>query len=155
MAVKILMVCLGNICRSPLAEGILASKLPKENFKIDSAGTGHWHVGKKPDERSIATAKKYGIDITNQRGRLFKNNDLEYYDHIFVMDSSNYDDVIKFAKTDAQKQKVQLILNELFPGENVDVPDPFYGLPNGFETVYEMLDETCTILAKRLIEKHS
>ena len=155
MAVKILMVCLGNICRSPLAEGILASKLPKENFKIDSAGTGHWHVGKKPDERSIATAKKNGIDITNQRGRLFKSNDLDYYDHIFVMDSSNYDDVIKFVKTDAQKQKVQLILNELFPGENVDVPDPYYGLQNGFDTVYEMLDETCDILAKRLIEKHS
>ncbi len=155
MAVKILMVCLGNICRSPLAEGILASKLPKENFKIDSAGTGHWHVGKKPDERSIAIAKKNGIDITNQRGRLFKSNDLDYYDHIFVMDSSNYDDVIKFVKTDAQKQKVQLILNELFPGENVDVPDPYYGLQNGFDTVYEMLDETCDILAKRLIEKHS
>lgn len=155
MPVKILMVCLGNICRSPLAEGILASKLPKENFKIDSAGTGHWHVGKKPDERSIATAKKNGIDITNQRGRLFKSNDLDYYDHIFVMDSSNYDDVMKFSKTDAQKQKVQLILNELFPGENVDVPDPFYGLQNGFDTVYDMLDESCTILAKRLIEKHS
>ncbi len=155
MVVKILMVCLGNICRSPLAEGILASKLPKENFKIDSAGTGHWHVGKKPDERSIATAKKNGIDITNQRGRLFKSNDLDYYDHIFVMDSSNYDDVMKYAKTDAQKQKVQLILNELFPGENVDVPDPYYGLQNGFDTVYEMLDETCDILAKRLTEKHS
>jgi protein-tyrosine phosphatase len=155
MAVKILMVCLGNICRSPLAEGILASKLPKNKFLIDSAGTGNWHVGKQPDERSIATAKKNGLDISNQRGRHFKQNDFDYYDYIFVMDSSNYDDVIKLAKNEDQKKKVQLILNELFPDENVDVPDPYYGLQNGFDTVYEMLDETCEILAKKLIEKHS
>jgi protein-tyrosine phosphatase len=155
MAVKILMVCLGNICRSPLAEGILASKLPKDKFLIDSAGTGNWHVGKQPDERSIATAKKNGFDISNQRGRHFKQNDFDYYDYIFVMDGSNYDDVVKLAKTEDQKKKVQLILNELFPDENVDVPDPYYGLQNGFDTVYEMLDEACDILAKKLIEKHS
>jgi protein-tyrosine phosphatase len=155
MAVKILMVCLGNICRSPLAEGILASKLPKDKFLIDSAGTGNWHVGKQPDERSIATAKKNGLDISNQRGRHFKQNDFDYYDYIFVMDGSNYDDVVKLAKTEDQKKKVQLILNELFPDENVDVPDPYYGLQNGFDTVYEMLDEACDILAKKLIEKHS
>ena len=155
MPVKILMVCLGNICRSPLAEGILASKLPKDKFIVDSAGTGHWHVGKQPDERSIATAKKHGIDISNQRGKLFTAKLFNEFDYIYVMDGSNYDDVTFLAKTEEQKTKVKLILEELFPGDNVDVPDPYYGLHNGFDMVYEMLDETTDILAKKLIEKHS
>ena len=155
MPVKILMVCLGNICRSPLAEGILASKLPKDKFIVDSAGTGHWHVGKQPDERSIATAKKHGIDISNQRGKLFTAKLFNEFDYIYVMDGSNYDDVTFLAKTEEQKTKVKLILEELFPGDNVDVPDPYYGLQNGFDMVYEMLDETTDILAKKLIEKHS
>ncbi len=149
------MVCLGNICRSPLAEGILASKLPKDKFIVDSAGTGHWHIGKQPDERSITTAKKNGIDITNQRGQLFTPKHFDTFDYIFVMDGSNYDDVTSLAKTETHKSKVQLILNELFPGDNVDVPDPFYGLQNGFDMVYEMLDEATDLLAKKLIEKHS
>ena len=155
MPVKILMVCLGNICRSPLAEGILASKLPKGKFQIDSAGTGNYHVGKQPDHRSVATAKKNGLDITYQKARQFSANDFEDFDYIFVMDTSNYDNVIEFAKTDLHRNKVQLILNHLFPDENVDVPDPYFGLQNGFDTVYEMLDETCDIIAKKLIEKHS
>ncbi len=154
MPIKILMVCLGNICRSPLAEGILASKLPKDKFIIDSAGTGKWHVGNKPDERSISTAKKNGIDISHQKGKHFNSNFFETYDYIYVMDNSNYDNVIALAKTENYKNKVQLILDELFPGENVDVPDPYYGLQNGFDMVYEMLDDSCTILAKKLIEKH-
>lgn len=155
MAVKILMVCLGNICRSPLAEGLLASKLPKDKFIVDSAGTGNYHIGKQPDSRSIATAKKNGLDITNQRGRQFSTRDFEEFDYIFAMDNSNYDDIISLAKNEQQKEKVDLILNHLFPGDNVDVPDPYYGLQNGFDMVYEMLDETCDILAKKLIEKHS
>jgi protein-tyrosine phosphatase len=155
MSVKILMVCLGNICRSPLAEGLLASKLPKNKFFVDSAGTGGYHIGREPDQRSIATAKKNGLDISHQKARKFKANDLDVFDYIFVMDNSNYDDVISYAKTNDQKQKVQLILNELFPGDNVDVPDPFYGLQNGFDMVYEMLNETTDLLAKKLIEKHS
>ena len=154
MSVKILMVCLGNICRSPLAEGILKSKLPQDKFIVESAGTGDWHIGKKPDERSIATAAKNGIDISKQRGRLFKVADFESFDYIFVMDNSNYDNVIELAPNAAAKNKVQLILNELFPGENVDVPDPYYGLQNGFDMAYEMLNESCDILAKRLIAKH-
>jgi protein-tyrosine phosphatase len=154
MPVKILMVCLGNICRSPLAEGILASKLPKDKFIVDSAGTGNYHIGKQPDQRSILTAQKNGLDITYQKGRQFTSNDFDYFDYIYVMDSSNYDDVIELAKNEAQKEKVEMILNELFPGENVDVPDPYYGIQNGFDLVYEMLDETCDILAKKLIEKH-
>jgi protein-tyrosine phosphatase len=155
MPIKILMVCLGNICRSPLAEGLLASKLPKDKFIVDSAGTGNYHIGKQPDQRSILTAQKNGLDITNQKGRQFSSNDFDYFDYIFVMDSSNYDDVISLAKSEAHKNKVEMILNHLFPGENVDVPDPYYGLQNGFDMVYEMLDEACDILAKKLIEKHS
>jgi protein-tyrosine phosphatase len=154
MPVKILMVCLGNICRSPLAEGILASKLPKDKFVVDSAGTGHWHVGKHPDERSIATAKKNGLDISTQRGQLFTPKHFEDFDYIYVMDHSNYDDVLFLAKTETHKKKVKMILEELFPGENVDVPDPYYGLQNGFDMVYEMLDEATDILAAKLIEKH-
>ena len=155
MPVKILMVCLGNICRSPLAEGLLASKLPKDKFYVDSAGTSNYNIGKQPDPRSIEVAKKNGLDITNQRGREFVPSDFNKFDYIFVMDGSNYDNVIELAKTDEQKEKVEIILNYLFPDENVDVPDPYYGLQNGFETVYEMLDETCDIIAKKLIAKHS
>jgi protein-tyrosine phosphatase len=155
MPVKILMVCLGNICRSPLAEGILASKLPKEKFLVDSAGTGSWHIGRAPDSRSIATAKKNGINITNQKGRQFATSDFDAFDYIFVMDNNNYSDVIDLAKNEVQKNKVQLILNEIFPNENVDVPDPYFGLANGFDIVYEMLDEACQVIAQKLIAKHS
>ena len=154
MPVKILMVCLGNICRSPLAEGILASKLPKDKFKVDSAGTGSWHIGRSPDERSISTAKKNKIDISHQRGRQFAIRDFDTFDYIYVMDNSNYNDVVFLAKTPEQKNKVQLILNELFPGENVDVPDPYYGLPNGFDIVYKMLDQACNVIAQKLMEKN-
>ena len=152
---KILMVCLGNICRSPLAEGILASKLPKNKFTVDSAGTGSCHIGRKPDERSIVTAKKNKIDISHQKGRQFAIRDFETFDYIYVMDNSNYNDVMHLAKTPEQRNKVQLILNELFPDENVDLPDPYYGLANGFDHVYEMLDQACELIAKKLIAKHS
>ena len=155
MSIKILMVCLGNICRSPLAEGILASKLPKNKFTVDSAGTGSWHVGHSPDERSISVGKKNKIDISNQKGRQFSTTDFETFDYIYVMDSSNYSDVLELAKTQDHKDKVQMILNDLFPNENVDVPDPYFGLPNGFEIVYNMLDEVCEVISKKLIEKHS
>lgn len=155
MSVKILMVCLGNICRSPLAEGILASKLPKDKFTVDSAGTGSWHIGNPPDARSIAIAKKHQLDISNQKGRQFKTSDFDTFDYIYVMDNSNYDDVMDLAKNETQKAKVQIILNELYPNENVDVPDPYYGISNGFEMVYEMLDEVCTIIATKLKAKHS
>ena len=149
------MVCLGNICRSPLAEGILASKLPKNKFTVDSAGTGSWHIGHAPDARSIATAKKYSIDISRQKGRQFKKSDFDVYDYIYVMDQSNYENVIELSENQEQKDKVQIILNELFPNENVDVPDPYFGLTNGFEIVYKMLDEVCDIIAEKMIAKHS
>ena len=154
MPIKILMVCLGNICRSPLAEGILASKLPQDKFVVDSAGTGSWHIGRQPDERSIAIAKKYQLDISTQKGRQFTSADFEDFDYIYAMDNSNFRDIVDLAHNQEQKEKVQLILNELFPNENVDVPDPYYGVANGFEVVYKMLDEACDIIAKKLIEKH-
>ena len=153
MPVKILMVCLGNICRSPLAEGILASKLPKNDFLVDSAGTGHWHVGNPPDKRSILTAEKNGIDITNQRGKLFKASFFQEYDYIYVMDTNNYADVINMAKNEDEKKKVQLILDELFPSENVDVPDPYSGIQSNFDQVFEMLEEACESIANKLLEK--
>lgn len=151
MPVKILMVCLGNICRSPLAEGILASKLPKSKFTVDSAGTGSWHIGRSPDERSIAVAKKHNLDISHQKGRQFKSSDFDTYDYIYVMDNSNYRDVIALTNNPEQIKKVQLILNEIFPGENVDVPDPYYGVANGFENVYQMLNDACDSIAEKLI----
>lgn len=155
MSIKILMVCLGNICRSPLAEGILASKLPENKFKVDSAGTGSWHIGNGPDERSIITAKKNGILISNQKCRQITTNDFDYFDYIYVMDNTNYNDVLQLSEKQEHRKKVQLILNELFPNENVDVPDPYYGLQNGFDFVYQMLNEACDLIAKKLIEKHT
>ncbi|NER13290.1 low molecular weight phosphotyrosine protein phosphatase [Leptobacterium flavescens] len=150
MKTSILMVCLGNICRSPLAEGILKSKILKSHAFVDSAGTGGYHIGELPDKRSISVAKKYGIDITDQRCRQFKANDYDKFDLIYVMDNSNYEDVIRLARTEEDKQKVQLILDEIFPGENVDVPDPYYGGDHGFENVYRMLDEACDRIAEKI-----
>lgn len=155
MAVSILMVCLGNICRSPLAEGILSAKLPADQFRVDSAGTGSWHIGHQPDSRSIAVARKNGLDISHQRGRQFSKDDFDRFDYIYVMDKYNHRDVLQLAKSPSQKEKVSLILEALFPKENVDVPDPYYGSPNGFDEVYQMLDQACDILAQKLISKHS
>ena len=148
------MVCLGNICRSPLAEGILASKLPKDKFTVDSAGTGSWHIGQSPDDRSVAVAKKNGLDISNQKGRQFSSADFDTFDYIFVMDNSNYDNVIDLAETKEQKEKVTLIMNELHPSQNKEVPDPYFGMHNGFDIVYNMLDEVCDSIAQKLITKH-
>lgn len=150
MKTKILMVCLGNICRSPLAEGILKSKINKEKIFVDSAGTGHWHVGQLPDLRSIEVAKTHGIDLTNQRGRQFTQKDFLNFDYIFVMDHSNKENVLELAQNNTDKEKVQLILEELFPLENVDVPDPYYGGEQGFESVFQMLDKACDEIVKRL-----
>ena len=149
MAAKILMVCLGNICRSPLAEGIMRAKLSKD-FIVDSAGTGGWHAGQIPDKRSISTAKNRGLDINSQRARQFKISDFETFDYIYVMDNSNYKDVMALAPNDEAKSKVKLILNELFPNENVDVPDPYYGGQDGFENVFDMLNEACDVIAGKL-----
>lgn len=149
--VKIVMVCLGNICRSPLAEGILQSKVSKDIF-VDSAGTADYHVGQLPDKRSIAIARKHHIDISNQRCKHFTSKHFEEFDYIYVMDKSNYENVIKLAKSEKDKQKVKLILNESQPNQNLEVPDPYYGGDDGFEKVYQMLDEACDNIAKNLID---
>lgn len=150
MQTKILMVCLGNICRSPLAEGILQSKVDKNKVLVESAGTGDWHVGNHPDPRSISIANKHGLDISQQRGRQFSASDFTEYDYIYVMDSSNQENVLSLARTDEDRAKVSLILDHIFPNENVDVPDPYYGGDLGFEKVYQMLDEACELIAVKL-----
>jgi len=155
MPVKVLMVCLGNICRSPLAEGILQSKLPADKFVVDSASTGNWHAGQRPDPRSIATAKNRGLDISCQKARQIKSSDFTEFDHIYVMDSNNLRDVTKFAPNPAAKAKVKLMMDEIFPGEKIDVPDPYYGGPQGFDKVYDMLDEACALVADKLIKQHT
>jgi protein-tyrosine phosphatase len=147
---KILMVCLGNICRSPLAEGILKSKLPKDAFCVDSAGTSNYHIGELPDQRSIAVASKHGIDITEQRGRQFTINDFDEFDKIYAMDTINYQDIVKLARTPEDTAKVKRILDEIPNYRFSDVPDPYFGGPNGFETVFEMLNLACNVIAKKL-----
>jgi protein-tyrosine phosphatase len=137
---KILMVCLGNICRSPLAEGIMKNKIETLGlpWQVDSAGTGNYHAGELPDRRSIAVAKKYGIDITYQRARQFQIDDYHNFDLILVMDKSNYKNVILLAQNESDKKKVSLILD--FSDSALDeVPDPYWD-DNGFEAVYQMLD---------------
>ena len=143
------MVCLGNICRSPLAEGILQAKLPN-HFIVDSAGTANYHVGTAPDKRSVATAKKFGVDISQQKCRQITPSDFETFDYIYVMDASNYKNVLAIAPNEAAKQKVKVILNELHPDKNLEVPDPYYGDIQGFEHVYKMLDEVCEVIASKI-----
>ena len=143
------MVCLGNICRSPLAEGILKSKVDPQKVFVDSAGTSNYHVNECPDPRSVDIAKENKLDISSQKGRQFSAEDFDNFDHIYVMDMSNYYDVLSLARNEEDKKKVSLILNEIFPGENVEVPDPYHGGANGFKKVYKMLDEACTIIAEK------
>lgn len=145
------MVCLGNICRSPLAHGILESKLPEDSFYVDSAGTSGYHDGELPDNRSIAVAKKYGLDITNQHSRKFTRSDFKAFDIIYAMDQSNYRNILHLAESESDKSKVKLILNELSPNSNAKVPDPYYGGDQGFENVYKMLDDACNIIATKLL----
>ena len=143
---KILMVCLGNICRSPLAEGIMRH-LAENNgldWTIDSAGTANYHVGDPPDRRSVKVAQKHGIDISHLRGRQFNAADFEQFDIIFVMDVNNYRDVIGKAKSAKDKDKVALIMPDQSP-----VPDPWYD-DALFEPVYEMLYNACSERLERL-----
>ena len=147
---KVLMVCLGNICRSPIAHGIMQSRIDTHNldWEIDSAGTSSWHIGKQPDHRSIDIAHRNGIDISAQRARQFTAHDLEYYDVIYVMDSSNYQNVRLLDRTNSHTHKIKLILNNVYPEENRAVPDPYYD--NNFQQVYQMLEQA----VDKIIEKN-
>jgi protein-tyrosine phosphatase len=132
------MVCLGNICRSPLAHGIMEQMAKDKglDWEVESAGTGNWHVGEPPDRRSILTAKRHGIDISNQVCRLFRIGDFDYYDHIFVMDRSNLSDILAKARNKDDAEKVKLLL-----GDKI-VPDPYYDDAQ-FEPVFNMIEEGC------------
>ena len=149
---KILMVCLGNICRSPMAHGLLEYKTKALglNWLIDSAGTSSWHRGDQPDARAVACMKKHGIDITYQSSRPIIPDDLQEYDLIYVMDRSNQTNVLEIAKTEEEQHKVALVMSMVNEHEPADVPDPYFGTGDkGFETVYKMLDEaTDKIIAK-------
>ncbi|MGO4289942.1 low molecular weight protein-tyrosine-phosphatase [Chitinophaga sp. RAB17] len=140
---KILMVCLGNICRSPLAEGIMRH-LAKEkglDWEIDSAGTGNWHIGHAPDHRSVKEARKNGVDISGLRGRQFQVADFDTFDLIYVMDRSNYTDVLRKARNEADKAKVHFLLPE-----QQEVPDPWFD-DALFTPVYKMIYEACENIA--------
>ena len=152
MRTKVLMVCLGNICRSPLAEVILKSKLDKETIQVDSAGTASYHIGKKPDSRSISIAKKYGIDISQQRCRQFTAKDFDEYDLIYAMDRSNYENIVALAENENAIAKVNLLLHR----SNVtskEVPDPYYGGEDGFEEVFQLIDAACNLIAQDINHK--
>ncbi len=150
---RILMVCLGNICRSPLAEGILAHKVRQLglDWQVDSAGTGYWHTGQQPDKRSIRVAQKHGIDITYQRARQIKAQDFDHFDHIYAMDKSNLRDILLLARTDAHRKKVRLIMLET-QHPKTEVPDPYYD-DDGFDEVFEMLDLATDAILSHLAVK--
>jgi protein-tyrosine phosphatase len=151
---KILMVCLGNICRSPLAEGIMQHKITAEGFDwtVDSAGTGAWHVGEQADPRSRATARQHGLNIDHQRARKFTARDFEQFDLIFAMDQSNYQNIRRLSDNARHLKKVHLIL-DFAHGQVADVPDPYWD-DNGFEHVYTLLDGACEAVLHKLHADH-
>ncbi|MBT4217730.1 MAG: low molecular weight phosphotyrosine protein phosphatase [Flavobacteriales bacterium] len=147
---RILMVCLGNICRSPLAEGILKNKTQNLDVYVDSAGTASYHVGNLPDSRSIEIANKNGIDLTDQRARQFSEKDFDDFDKIYAMDTNNYSNIISLARNQSDRDKVDVILNELTPKSYDSVPDPYYGAGDGFQVVYDMIDNACDAIVGKL-----
>lgn len=139
------MVCLGNICRSPLAEGVMQHLADKHRlgWHIDSAGTGGWHVGEGPDRRSVRAAQNNGIDISKQICRKFRKSDFDEFDHIFVMDKNNYADVLAMAPDEVAANKVKLLLGDK------EVPDPYYD-DNQFQPVFELINLGCEDIIKKL-----
>ncbi len=148
---KILMVCLGNICRSPLAEGILRSKNKKNLITyIDSAGTAGYHTGSPPDKRAINIASKYDIDISELRARQFTKLDFKQFDIIYAMDKNNYNKLKTMANNVEEERKIKMILNEIEPNTHKSIPDPYYGEKERFQTVYRLLEEACEQIINRI-----
>jgi len=148
---RILMVCLGNICRSPMAQGVM-QQLALDNdmpwIMFDSCGFESYHLGDAPDKRAIITCKKHQIDISQQRQRLFKVADFDRFDHIFVMDSNNYADVLRMARNADDMKKVDYLLNLVYPGSNKAVPDPYYGSELDFEESFQLIEKACNVICK-------
>jgi protein-tyrosine phosphatase len=147
---KVLFVCTGNICRSPLAEGILREKFLKYNVsgEVDSAGFESFHTGDPPDERARKIARQHGIDISGHRARLFRVSDFDHFDHIFAMDAWHYQNLLKLARNEADRKKVNFVMNVIDPGKNIPVEDPYYDGFSAFETVFGQLDQACEKFAK-------
>lgn len=154
MMIKVLMVCLGNICRSPLAAGILRDKFEKNGIdaQVDSAGTGNYHTGEGADPRSIDVATRNNIDIYSHAARQFRTTDFDDYDLIYAMDAANYQSILKLARNEADRKKVRMLMNEVLPNENMDIPDPYFGGKNGFDMVFDMIDKACDKITSRIIE---
>jgi protein-tyrosine phosphatase len=148
---KILMVCLGNICRSPLAEGILKYKAKKAglDWQTDSAGTNGYHIGEAPHRLSQKVAKLNGIDICDQRARQFVKHDMDRYDKIYALADDVLDEIRWISKEKFDPSKTDLLLNELYPGKNESVPDPWYGPEPGYHEVYRLIDTACGAIIKK------
>lgn len=146
------MVCLGNICRSPMADGLLRRKVKEQNLNVlvDSAGTANYHIGSPPDHRMIKTAKSRGTDIQNLSARQFSKKDFQDFDLIYVMDESNLSNVIKLSSNSFEQQKVKLILEELYPSGSIRVPDPYYGSMQDFMDVYDLLDKATDVIIEKI-----
>jgi protein-tyrosine phosphatase len=150
---KILMVCLGNICRSPLAEGILQDKAFKAGltWSIESAGTNSYHIGEPPHPLSQKVARLNGIDISKQRARRFSTEDLDVYDKIYALAEDVIEDMKRIAGKKFNNSKVDLLMNELYPGKNMDVPDPWYGPEPGYHEAFNLIEKACD----KILEKYS
>lgn len=142
---KILMVCLGNICRSPMAEGILQDKAFKADltWSIESAGTNSYHIGEPPHLLSQKVARMNGIDISKQRARRFKTEDFDVYDKIYALAGDVIEEMKRIAGKKFQQSKVDLLMNELYPGKNLDVPDPWYGSEPGYHEAFKLIEKVC------------
>jgi len=147
---KILMVCLGNICRSPLAQGILQAKAFSAGltWRIESAGTNSYHIGEPPHLLSQKVARMNGIDISRQRARKFIAEDFEVYDKIYALAEDVMDDMRRIAKNKFNESKAELLMNELYPGKKRNVPDPFYGPEPGYHEAYKLISEACDAIIK-------